>query len=281
MTPETNGDSGAFTDEAVWSRLDAAHLPLGPFSDTTIDRLIRSARLGSAPRILDIGCGLGAWILRALELHPDAHGVGIDISRKYMDRAVADAERRGLGERFVGHVGDAWDMDLSEEGFDLVICVGLSDPLGGTEKVLRELIRPRLRDGGLILLGEPFWERPPNQVAQRALGVSAERYPDADGVYDRVMAGGGLPIDVHVSTITEWDEYMWACVRALAEWGLDDAPHEQRAGILRFMADYRDAWLREIRGTLGFTTLLLRPLPLPLSILTGRRPDWAAKPRTR
>ncbi|MFE1103494.1 SAM-dependent methyltransferase [Nocardiopsis alba] len=281
MIPEAAGGSGPFTDEVIWNRLDGTHLPIGPFSDTTVERLIRSARLGPAPRILDIGCGLGAWILRALELHPDAQGVGIDVSQGHVGRAVADAERRGLGERFTAHVGDAWEFNGRFDEFDLVICVGLSDALGGTGKALRELIRPQLRDGGLILLGEPFWERTPDEATERALGVPAEYHTDLDGVYDMVMAGGGLPIDAHVSTPTEWDEYMWACVRALAEWGLDEAPPERKPEILRFMADYRDAWLRGVRGTLGFTTLLLRPLPLQLSVLTGRRPGWAAAPWMR
>lgn len=280
MTSDTTGGLGPFTDEVIWNRLDGTHPPIGPFSAATIDRLLRSARLGTAPRILDIGCGLGAWVLRALELHPDAQAVGVDVSQAHVDRALADAARRGLGERFTGHVGDAWGFIRPGE-FDLVICVGLSEALGGTRKALRELIIPQLRDGGLILLGEPFWERPPQESTLRSLGGPAEHYTDFDGVFDMAMEGGGLPIDAHVSTPTEWDEYMWACVRALAEWGLDEAPPEEQGAILRFMADYRDAWLQGVRGTLGFTTLLLRPLPLRLSVLTGRRPNWVADSSAR
>lgn len=279
MIPEVAGGPGRFTNEVVWNRLDGAHSMIGPFSAATIDRMLRGARLGERPRILDIGCGLGAWTLRALELYPDAHGVGIDVSQAHVERARADAERRGVADRFTGHVGDAWDVTRSE-GFDLVMCVGLSDVLGGAAKTLRELIRPQLRDGGVVLLGETFWQRPPDEAALRSLGVTKDRYPDLEGVFDTVIAAGGLPLDAHVSTEAEWDEYMWACVRALAEWGLDDASPEEQGEILRFMADYRDAWLQGFRGKLGFTTLLLRPVPLRLSVLTGRRPNWAPPPWT-
>lgn len=279
MTPEAAGDPGQFTNEVVWNRLDGGHSMIGPFSAATIDRMLQGARLGKNPRILDIGCGLGAWILRALELYPDAHGVGVDVSRAHVERARAEAERRGVDDRFTGQVGDAWDLVRTGD-FDLVMCVGLSDVLGGTGTTLRELIRPRLRDGGVVVLGETFWRRPPDEAALRSLGVAEDRYRDLEGVFDEVIAAGGLPVDAHVSTETEWDAYMWACVRALADWGLDEAPPEEQGEILRFMADYRDAWLQGFRGKLGFITLLLRPVPLRLSVLAGRRPAWAPPPWT-
>lgn len=273
--PSTEGAS--IDNEAIWNRLDTEHPCIGPVDAQAIDMLLRAARLGPGARILDVGCGLGAWVLRALELYPDACGVGADLSAAHLAKARADAERRGLAERFTTRAGDAGDL-TDPEGYDLILCIGLSESFGGPRAALEKLLRPLLRPGGTVLLGEPFWQRPPDAAALAALTVAADRYPDFDGVMDSVTAAGWVPLTAHVSTTGEWDAFMWACVRALTGWGLNARDPADKARILRFMADYRDAWLQGYREVLGFATLLLRPVPLPAAVLAARRPSWAPSP---
>ncbi|SDH06797.1 Methyltransferase domain-containing protein [Sinosporangium album] len=260
--------------EAVWNRLGDDHPVLGPVSEDSVDRLLRRARLKPGARVLDLGCGLGAWVLRALELHPDAVGHGVDVSAPHIAEAQDRAKDRGLDARAAFQAADARAF-TSRQPYDLVMCVGLSDAFGGLRRNLDHL-RPLVAPGGVALVGEPFWEREPDERALAALGVEASTHTGLAGTVDRFAAAGWAPVHAHISSAAEWDDFQWACVGALARWGLDAAAPSAPAGvgsrdilrtardgqeILRYMADYRDTWLRAWRGTLGFATFLLRPVP--------------------
>lgn len=46
----------------------------------TFDYELSFAPLRKAGRVLDIGCGLGSWVMEFGELHPDSHVIGVDLS---------------------------------------------------------------------------------------------------------------------------------------------------------------------------------------------------------
>lgn len=71
-------------------------------------------------RILDLGTGPGTLLLAALDLWPDATGLGIDVSRQAMAYAAANARRLGFESRVKLRQGD-WAKGV-EERFDLILC---------------------------------------------------------------------------------------------------------------------------------------------------------------
>jgi len=71
-------------------------------------------------RILDLGTGPGTLLLAALDLWPKATGLGIDVSRKAMSYAAANARRLDLEGRVKLKEGD-WAKGI-KEGFDLILC---------------------------------------------------------------------------------------------------------------------------------------------------------------
>lgn len=71
-------------------------------------------------RILDLGTGPGTLLLAALDIWPDATGLGIDVSRQALSYAAANARRLGFDSRLKFRIGD-W-ADGVDETFDLILC---------------------------------------------------------------------------------------------------------------------------------------------------------------
>jgi release factor glutamine methyltransferase len=71
-------------------------------------------------RILDLGTGPGTLLLAALDIWPNASGVGVDVSRQALAYAAANARRLGLEPRTKLQLGN-WAAGIAET-FDLILC---------------------------------------------------------------------------------------------------------------------------------------------------------------
>src|SRR4029453_1107373 len=71
-------------------------------------------------RILDLGTGPGTLLLAALDVWPDAQGVGVDVSRQALAYASANARRPGFEPRASLRLGD-WAAGIRQR-FDLILC---------------------------------------------------------------------------------------------------------------------------------------------------------------
>lgn len=92
-----------------------------PDSEVLIASAIEHFEGASGPkRILDLGTGPGTLLLAALDIWPDATGLGIDVSRQALSYASANARRLGFESRVKLVQGD-WATGLLEK-FDLLLC---------------------------------------------------------------------------------------------------------------------------------------------------------------
>ncbi|MBV9229264.1 MAG: class I SAM-dependent methyltransferase [Chloroflexi bacterium] len=73
-------------------------------------------------RVLDIGCGTGDWLISAAKTYPSmSRLIGIDISKRMIDYARAQAEAQQVSDRVEFHVMDALLMlEFPNTYFDLV-----------------------------------------------------------------------------------------------------------------------------------------------------------------
>jgi len=92
-----------------------------PDSEVLISSAIEHFEGKEGPsRILDLGTGPGTLLLAALDIWPKATGVGIDVSRRAMSYAAANARRLGFEARVDLQIGD-WAEGI-DETFDLILC---------------------------------------------------------------------------------------------------------------------------------------------------------------
>jgi len=92
-----------------------------PDSEVLIASAIEHFEGTSGPqRILDLGTGPGTLLLAALDVWPEATGLGVDVSRRTMSYAAANARRLGFEARVKLKEGD-WAKGIKET-FDLILC---------------------------------------------------------------------------------------------------------------------------------------------------------------
>ncbi|MFL6175473.1 MAG: SAM-dependent methyltransferase [Ornithinibacter sp.] len=234
------------------SHLAHAHHPVAaPLSDASVARLLERLDPRPGGRVLDLGCGHGAWTRALLGRRADLTGVGVDLHLGADPDEIAFA----LDGRAVLEQGDATTWQGG--AFDAVLVVGVSHVFGGPAGTL-DAVRGHLAPGGRVLFGDATWDIPPTDAALAALEATADEFPDLAGLVALSAEHGYEVVHGHVSTLEEWDEYEWSWTGSLADWALAEGRNPgDRAEALAAARAHRAAWLDGYRGVLGFATLVL------------------------
>jgi len=243
------------SEDAAITALAHANLVFNaPMSDTRATELVASVQPLAHARVADLGCGWAELLLRMLAAEGTATGVGIDTDAGAIERGLAAAAARGLRDRVRLEVADIAAMTSGPA--DVVLCIGASYAWAGVRPAL-QAIRPLLRPGGRLLLGEPYWERPPGPQALAALGAVAGDLGSLADLTDLAVACGYGITAVATASTGEWDAYESGWCGGLERWLLHH-PCSPRADRVRAAADrHRQGWLNGRRGTLGFAYLTL------------------------
>ncbi|MDI3404561.1 SAM-dependent methyltransferase [Streptomyces cavernicola] len=231
------------------------HHIAAPLHESTVRHLLDLALPHGDERVLDLGCGEGAWLLRAAAERPGVRADGVDVS----DSALALGRERiaaaGLADRVALHEEDAASYSAPHQ-YDVVLCVGATHAFGGLLPTL-EAARKHLAPGGTLIVGDGFWEQAPGPETLQ-VGFREDEFMSLPNTVDQVLLDQWIPVHGHISSLAEWDEYEWAWTGTLSRWALDNAADPDSAEALRTAAQHREEWLRGYRGTLGFLTMLLR-----------------------
>jgi SAM-dependent methyltransferase len=233
------------------------HPIAAPVSESTVGRLLDRAIRRPDAHVLDLGCGEGAWLLRALQTHRSITAVGVDISKEGFDRTLESATRLGVADRLELRQQDVTQY-RSPCKADVVLSVGAAHAFGELLPAL-EAARRHLAEDGAVLLGDCFWEQEPEPAVRAELEDGPQKYTDLPTTVASVVADGWTPVYGYVSTRAEWDDYEWSWTGSLAQWALDHPDHPDHDQALQASTAHRRSWLNGYRGVLGFVVLLLRP----------------------
>jgi precorrin-6B methylase 2 len=135
----------------------AHHDVMSPLSEGTISSIIE--RIGSVDRLLDVGCGKGAFARRAIRSGKVASALCVERNRLLAAEGQRRAEQEGVGEMIDWLISDAGEWSPAE-CFDAVAVIGSSQALGGLNGAL-SLAAAHLMQGGRLVLGEGVWQAPP------------------------------------------------------------------------------------------------------------------------
>jgi SAM-dependent methyltransferase len=237
---------------------EANHRILNPFTDAKLITLGEVCRLEPGQRVMDLACGKGELLCRWAQQF-GIHGLGIDISPIFLAAASVRAHELAVADQVTFEHGDAGQPIVEAAGqFDIVSCIGATWIGGGLPGTV-ELMRPALREPGLVLIGEPYWLAEPPPAAFEALQCAPDEFTSLLGTCERLAASGLELVEMVLADQDSWDRYVAAQWWTIDEW-LRTNPDDPERADLRFFRDHaRWSYLAYSRQYLGWGVFVGRP----------------------
>lgn len=265
LDPSMTYSSALWLDDA--ENLETAQL-------NKLDWHLDRARFGADMRLLDIGCGWGGLMRRALERHADARCVGLTLSQAQADAIVARGDER-IEVRL-----ENWQDHEPAQPYDAIVSIGAFEHFARLDQSEEEKI------AGYRQFFE-FCKRnlsPSGQVSLQTISYeNSDRSQFSDFFADEIFPESNLP---HVAEIFQATKGLFEIVelrndrhhyaRTLRLWLQSLRRNRSKAIELVGEAKYRtyEKYLALMvvafhTGTMNLSRLSLRPLPT-LTPLTGR-----------
>ncbi|GAB2949214.1 methyltransferase domain-containing protein [Nonomuraea fastidiosa] len=237
---------------------ESRHRILNPLTDDKLNLLGEICGFTPGTRILDLACGKGELLSRWAHEYA-IEGVGVDVSEVFLDAARKRAEELAVAHRVEFVEADASTYTDAPESYDVVSCIGATW-IGGGLKGTLSLMRRWLRPGGLVLVGECYWQSPPPPEALAALQIGEDDFTSLIGTADRAEEAGFELVEMVLADPDSWDRYMAPQWWAISDWLRANPDHPDVPALRDFLTRSRRSHLEYGRDYLGWGVFVLRPL---------------------
>jgi cyclopropane fatty-acyl-phospholipid synthase-like methyltransferase len=234
------------------------HRYCNPLDPAAVDQAVDRLALAPGRRVLDVGCGKGALLVR-IAGRTGASGTGVDINPAFLAEGRTLAEQSGVAGLVTLIEGPASGLDPADTAWDAAVCIGSTHALGGYRETLRGLAG-RVRPGGALLVGEGFWRRPPDPEYLERLGAAEDELSTHAGNRAAAVAEGLEALDAWVSSDHDWDRYEELYARTVETWVATHPDDPDTPEIRERIRRWRETYARWGRDTLGFALYLFRRL---------------------
>jgi len=129
----------------------ASRMVIDGYYSKVADEIVSHIRQGV---ILDLGTGPGYLPVEIVKRAPDINITGLDLSRKLIRIARANAQKAGLSSQLSFEVGNSARLRFDDAVFDMVISTGMLHSLKNPVNVLTEISRV-LKEGAEAWIYDP------------------------------------------------------------------------------------------------------------------------------
>lgn len=193
-----------------------------PLSEAHADLLLDALEIADGDRLLDLGCGWGELLARAVVVGgPATRGIGVDSDGAVLDRGLALLAKRGLGDRVTLLDGESAACELRA---DRLLCVGASHAWPSPTEALAGLAA-LAKPGARLLFGDGVWEREPPAAAREVFG---DEVPLLADLVAAAEAAGWRVLHLSTADQREWDVFESSWRAGRQRWLLDH-PKDARA----------------------------------------------------
>ncbi|GLI94545.1 SAM-dependent methyltransferase [Methylocystis echinoides] len=227
-----------------------------PFDVRRFDRLAGAVSLAPGAHVLDVGCGKGEALFR-LAAQFAVRGVGVEKSPYLAEAAERAAPLRDPNGSVALHIMDAAEFDAPADHYALSMCLGSTHAWGGLDESLRRLAQCTA-PGGYVLIGEPFWSRPPDPAFLESLGAPADAHLDLRSTVARGLDYGLSSVMSLTSSQEEWDWYEGLVTLSIERYVASTADDGEHDAYLERARAMQSRYWNGGRDCLGFAVVLYR-----------------------
>jgi len=215
----------------IFNIAESAHRIHNPFTPEKLATLGAALRLEKGTKMLDLGSGSGEMLCTWARDY-GITGIGVDMSELFSGQAKLRAEELGVAEK-VRFIHDDAAGYVSEEKVGVAACIGATWIGGGVAGTI-ELLAKSLEDGGIILIGEPYWRQlpPTEEAARECEGSSISDFLTLPGLLAFFGRMGYDIVEMVLADRDSWDRYEAAQWLTMRRW-LDANPGDEFAKEVR------------------------------------------------
>lgn len=236
---------------------ESAHRIHNPLTPAKLARLGEALLLQPGQEVLDLACGSGEMLCTWARDY-GIIGTGVDVSSAFIKQARARAAELGVADRVRFEHGDATGY-IAEAPVDIASCLGATWIGEGVVGTI-DLLAQSCREGGLIVIGEPYWVHIPetDDLARACHVRTRDEWSTLPRLVDSMIGHGFDLVQMLLASPDDWDAYHALQWLNLRRW-LDANPADElwpelRAELSRAPADHLVA-----RDHLGWGVFALMP----------------------